>query len=177
MVGDTEEVQTYLEEDEGYSGPVLEEVLSAHGVFPAPPLFRIHKDVPFNVGEQLELAFQLFWTDLPSCVGRLRTSVELMLDGEKVAKERLNKKTGQMTRLTLYDRIVLFEKATGAGTGESLHALRNIGNLGTHGTGVTREALFDAIDVLEDVLLGVYEKKSIKAKVKKLIDTKGDYAV
>jgi hypothetical protein len=99
-----------------------------------------------------------------------------MLDQQKVAKEQLNKKTGKMERLTLYNRIVLFERlATGAGTAESLHALRNIGNLGTHGASVSLEALFDAIDVVEDVLLGVYEKKSIKAKVKKLIDTKGDY--
>jgi hypothetical protein len=175
MVGDTEEVETYLE-DEAYSGFALEEVFCARGVFPAPPLFRISDGVPPSVVRQLRLAFQLFWTDIPSCVARLRTSVELMLDREKIAKEQLSKKTGKMVRLTLHERIVQFERqATGADAAESLHALRNIGNLGTHGSGVSHEALFDAVDVLEDVLLGVYEKKSIKAKIKKLNVTKGDY--
>jgi len=175
MVGDTTEVETYLE-DEGYTGPALEQVLRARGIFPAPPLFRIPDGVPRDVEKQLRLAFQLFWTDLPSCVARLRTSVELMLDRQKVAKEQLSKKSGKMVRLSLHDRIVLFaSQATGADAAESLHALRYIGNLGTHGASVSTEALFDAIDVLEDVLLGVYEKKSIKAKVKKLNDTKGDY--
>jgi hypothetical protein len=151
-------------------------VLHVRSVFPAPPLFRIPDGVPSSVAKQLRLAFQLFWTDIPSCVARLRTSVELMLDQEKVANEQFRKKTGEMERLALYNRIILFERqATGADAAESLHALRNIGNLGTHGSSVSHEALFDAVDVLEDVLLGVYEKKSIKAKAKKLIDTKGDY--
>jgi hypothetical protein len=173
MVGDTEYVEAYLEEGE-YSG--LEEVLQARGVFPAPPLFRIPNGVPRSVAQHLRLAFQLFWTDIPSCVARLRTSVELMLDEENVAKEQLSKKTGKMVRLALQERIVQFERqTTGTGAADSLHALRNIGNLGTHGSGVSHEALFDAVDVLEDVLLGVYEKKSIKAKIKKLNVTKGDY--
>lgn len=176
MVGDTELAETYVEDEGEYSGWALEEVLRARGIFPAPPLFRIPNGVPFPVAEQLRIAFQMFWTDMPSCVARLRTGVELMLDDQKVAKQQLSKKTGKMVSLNLHDRIGLFEsQATGAGAGESLHALRSIGNLGTHGTSVSREALFDAIDVLEDVLLGIYEKKSIKAKAKKLVDTKGDY--
>ncbi len=101
-----------------------------------------------------------------------------MLDQQKVPKEMLSQKSGKMVRLDLFDRIALFEKnATGADAAESLHALRHIGNLGTHGSSVSIEALFDAVDVLEDVLLGIYGKKSIKAKAKKLNDTKGDYGV
>jgi hypothetical protein len=177
MVGDTEYVETYLDGEE-YSWGDLEEVLQARGVFPAPPLFRIPNGVPRSVAQHLRLAFQLFWTDIPSCVARLRTSVELMLDEENVAKEQLSKIDGKMVRLTLHQRIVRFEsQATGADAADSLHALRNVGNLGTHGSSVSPEALFDAVDVLEDVLLGVYEKKSIKAKAKRLIDTKGDYDV
>lgn len=176
MTGDTEIVDSYMEEEGIYTGWTTEEALRACSIFPAPPFFRIPNDVPQDVAEQLKLSFQLFWTDLPSCVARLRTSVELMLDRHQVARERLNKKSGKMVRLNLHDRIILFEsQATGADAGESLHALRNIGNLGTHDTFVSLEALFDAVDVLEDVLLGIYEKKSIKAKVKKLNATKGDY--
>ena len=154
MVGDTQNVETYVDEDV-YSGPGLVEVLRVRGMFPAPPLFRVPACVPNKVAEQLELAFQLFWTDVSSCVARLRTGVELMLDEQKVAKERLSQKTQKMERITLHDRIVLFgQQATGADASDPLHALRNIGNLGTHGTDVSHEALFDAANVLEgDVLL------------------------
>ena len=175
MVGDTDLVESYRDEDV-YSGGYLAEVLRVRGIFPAPPFFRISKSVPRDVVEQLELAFQLFWTDMASCVARLRTAVEMMLDEQKVAKDPLSQKSQKMERMNLHDRIVLFGKqATGADAADSLHALRNVGNLGAHGTEVTEEALFDAVDVLEDVLLGVYEKKSIRAKAKKLNDTKGHY--
>ncbi|MEA3035187.1 MAG: hypothetical protein QOH04_946 [Sphingomonadales bacterium] len=174
MVGDTEIVQVEIDEP-NFQGWGLDSVLSPRAVFPGPPLFRIPKNVPFLVAQQLRLAFQLFWSDIPACAGRLRTAVELMLDQQKVSAEKLTKK-GKLERMNLAERIEAFA-ATAAGDDlkDPLHALRQIGNLGAHGTVVTTEALFDAADVLEDVLLGIYEKKSLKAKVKKLTDTKGDY--
>ncbi|MCG5244150.1 DUF4145 domain-containing protein [Azospirillum doebereinerae] len=175
MTGDTEIVDVLIEE-EVYSGWGTQRVLHVRTIFPAPPLFHIPKSTPGTIESQLNLCFQLFWTDLPSCVARLRTSVELMLDDQKIARERLNKQKTKMTLLTLHDRIDLFaSQAIGADTQDSLHALRSIGNLGTHGTSVNNDAFFDALDVFEDVLLGIYEKNSIKMKAKKLRDTKGDY--
>lgn len=175
-IGDTKWVETYIDDEDGYVGPAIEEVLSPSAMFPAPSLFRITAKVPRTVADQLNLAFQLFWADIPSCVGRLRTAVEIMLNEHGVPDERLDKSKYKLVRMNLHDRIVAFEKmATGADAGESLQALRNIGNLGTHGTSVSKEALFDAADVLEDVLLGVYEKGSIKAKAVKLRSTQSGY--
>jgi hypothetical protein len=170
MAGDTQEVE--VEDDEFGWGRM--DVLRPRAIFPAPTFFRIPKHVPPAVAQQLRLGFQLFWSDKAASVGRLRTAVELMLDHQKVPKDKL--KNGKVQRMALAERIEVF--ATSAADDDlknSLTALRHIGNLGTHGNPVETEALFDAADVLEDVLLGVYEKKSLKAKVKKLTDTKGSY--
>ena len=174
MAGYTDWLESEWTEEEGWAGAV-QQVLRANSVFPACPLFRVPKEVPWDVRRQMDLAFQLFWASNAASIGRLRTSVELMLDDQKVPKEVLSKK-GKVVRLDLAARIEKFEAMTTDGSAsDSLHALRNIGNLGVHGAEVTNEALFDAFDVFEDVLLGVYEKKSIVLKVKKLNDTKGKY--
>ncbi|BBC72365.1 conserved hypothetical protein [Altererythrobacter sp. B11] len=172
MAGDTELVTVHVDEDH-YSGWVEDEVLRPRAVFPAPPLFRIPERTPHLVGEQLRLAFQLFWTDFSSAVGRLRTAVELLLDDQKVPREKLTS-SGKTARMDLAERIDVYAgTASGADAKDALHGLRYIGNLGTHGGAVSKEALFDAADVLEDVLLGVYEKRSIKAKVNNLKSPKG----
>lgn len=169
MIGDTEIVETYIDEHETWG---LEDVLRVKAVFPSPPLFRVPQTVPRAVQNQLELAFRMYWTDTAACVARLRTAVEEMLDNQKVPRKGKDK-NGDIYRMDLNARINAFAKhAQGADAKEQLHALRNIGNLGTHGSEVTREELFDAVDVLEDVLLGIYEKGSIKAKAKKLLDKK-----
>jgi hypothetical protein len=91
---------------------------------------------------------------------------------------RVNPKNNNESRIDLARRIEHFGKATGESeNAKSMDALRVIGNLGTHGSEVTSEAFFDAIDVYEDVLLEIFEKKSIKLKAKreKLLSTKGKY--
>lgn len=173
--GDTQLVQTYEEDEEGYNGWAFQEVLHAQSFFPAPPLFRIPENTPYDVRKQIQLAFTFFWSDLSSSVGRLRTAVELMLNEQGIPSEKLTKK-GKMVRMDLSERIDGFAATvTGDDTKDALHGLRYIGNLGTHSTGVTPEAFFDAADVLEDILLGIYQEKSLKAKIKKLNDKKGKY--
>jgi hypothetical protein len=170
MIGETDVAETYVEEHEVWG---LEEVLEVKAVFPAPPLFRPAEVVPRAVRNELTVAFQLFWIDLAACAGRLRTAIEKMLDQQKVPRQGVNKH-GEVYDMTLNDRINAFAKhAQGADAKELLHGLRNIGNMGAHGNEVTREDVFDAVDVLEDVLRGIYEKGSIKAKAQKLLGKKG----
>lgn len=174
MAGDTELVEMYSDDEEEYKGWYLASVLRPRCVFPAPPLFRIPKGVPQAVRRELLISFQLFWTDLSSCISRLRTSIEAMLDQQGVPTTKLNIETGKTSRLDLYARIKAFEQqVSGAEAADALQALRNVGNLGTHGNSITPEATFDAFDVMEDVLLGVYEKQSIKAKANNLKGLKG----
>lgn len=175
IAGDTDLISTFVDEPDGYRGWGYEEVLQPRAVFPAPPLFRAPKDTPSRVRHQIELASQLFWTDLAASVGRLRTAIEETLDDQKIPRDKVAK-SGKTVRMDLAERIEVFAASAGdTDSKDALHGLRHIGNLGTHGNSVSQEAFFDAVDVLEDALLGVYERKSIKAKVKKLVDNKGHY--
>lgn len=171
MIGDTDTVETDVQDQDGqmYWG-AREDVLRIRAVFPAPPLFRISGNVPRRVKRQLELAFRLYWIDTSACIARLRTAVEALLDEQKVSKERMLTKdanAGKMHRMNLAERINSF--TAGALHHAQLQGLRNIGNLGTHGTDdVEEEDLFDAIDVLEFALTGIYDTKTINAKAAQL---------
>ena len=58
---------------------------------------------------------------------------------------------------------------SGSAHKNQLQGLRNIGNLGTHGgDDVDDDDLFDAVDVLEFVLTGIYDTKTINAMADKL---------
>jgi hypothetical protein len=172
MIGDTEVVEAEEPLPGGRTVWVYQDVLKIRALFPAPPLFRISKNVPNKIREQLELAFQMYWTDVSACVARLRTSVERLLDDQGVPKERLlsagtNTSGGKMHRMDLHERINSF--TSGSSHQDQLQGLRNIGNLGTHGADdVDDEDLFDAIDVLEFVLTGIYDTKTIAAMASKL---------
>ena len=165
LIGDSEWVE--VDVSPGQWG--LEEALRIQAVFPAPPLIRASKNVPKTVSSQLQLASQMFWTDVSTCVARLRTSVECLLDHQGVPKERMVKKGkgNKIHRMNLAERIDAF--ANGSSHKDQLRSLRHIGNLGTHATTtVDDEDLFDAIDVLEFVLTGIYDTQTINAKATKL---------
>lgn len=141
-------------------------VLKPASMFPAPPLFPISKKIPEPVQRELRLAFQLYWADLSSSTSRLRTSLERVLDDKGIATVAIN--NGKQSRLTLFDRIDLFEKQEkDADSAESMNALRVMGNLGTHGDEVKPGDYFDLLDVYEDALLEIYEQKTAKLKAKK----------
>jgi hypothetical protein len=164
--GDTDVVGYFVDGPEGseYEHSTL---LRPKSMFPPPPLFSIPKSVPHLAVVQIKLAFQLFWTDLPSAASRLRTSLELVLDALKVPREVPSQKD-TMTRLELFDRILNFaNSATDPDSAESMHALRILGNLGTHGEPVPRELFFDALDIYEEALLEIFERKSDKLKAKR----------
>jgi hypothetical protein len=80
--------------------------------------------------------------------------------------------------LTLNDRIQQFKKID-PDHAETFDALRFVGNVGTHGDDLKREALLDAFEIYEDTLEELFVKKKHKAKIdalkKKIIDAKGDY--
>tara|TARA_R100000935_G_scaffold43359_1_gene65730 strand:+ start:5424 stop:5858 length:435 start_codon:yes stop_codon:yes gene_type:complete len=134
---------------------------------PAPPLFPISKNIPKTVEVELKLAFQLFWADLSASTSRLRTSLERVLDEQGIPSFG-QLKTGKPKRLTLFDRIDSFEKKTqDAEIAESMTAMRIVGNLGTHGDEVVEGDYFDLLDVYEDALAEIYEKKSANLKAKK----------
>lgn len=149
-------------EDSGYNT-----WLQPISMFPAPPLFPIAKNLPLKVKEELRLAFQLFWTDRSASTSRLRTSLERVLDAQGVATSK-QEKIGKLRRLSLLERIDLFEESTkDADIVESMTAMRVVGNIGTHGDEVTEGDYFDLLDVYEDALAEIYDQKTAKLKAKK----------
>jgi hypothetical protein len=79
--------------------------------------------------------------------------------------------------LGLSARIDKFAAATKSSVpAKTLHALRIVGNLGTHRT-VTRDALLDAFTVYEDALADLIGQRSKKIAdlVKKITTTRGKY--
>lgn len=60
---------------------------------------------------------------------------------------------------------------------ETFHALRVIGNLGSHGVSLTQDALLDAFEVYEDALSEIIGGRSgyLDAIKKKILATKGQY--
>lgn len=170
LSGDTD-IHLFVGED-GWEANTL---VRPQAAFPPPPLFRVPKDAPEEVKKQVQLASLLYWADLPSSVGRLRAAVEATLDEKGIERTKIAK-TGKVVRMDLAERIKVFaETPANAETKDALDSLRIIGNLGTHGEEVAPEAFFDAVDVLDHVLELVYGTAPIKAKIQKLIETKGDY--
>jgi Domain of unknown function (DUF4145) len=137
---------------------------------PAPKIIQLPDETPEAVQKELEKAFELFWSDPGSCANRLRVSVERLLDHCKVKKIDIQKGKKQKV-YSLNDRIGMFKKEE-----DLLHALRIIGNLGSHGT-ATRGALLDAFDIYHDVLQAVLSTRrvSVAALAKKIKKTKGRY--
>lgn len=170
MIGDVEVVQAEIDLPDGKTAWGLEDVLRIQAVFPSPALFRLSDNIPRAVAKELGVAFRMYWTDRAACVARLRTAVERLLDDQGVPTEKKTKK-GKLLRMDLKERIGAF--TTGAVHADQLQGLRVIGNLGTHGgDDVTSEDLFDAVDVLEFVLTGIYDTQTINAKAMKLQNKK-----
>ena len=170
MIGDTEVVAEYIRHDSGDVDLGYAAALRIRAVFPAPPMIRLSDNVPKSVRDELGTASRMYWTDTSACVARLRTAVEKVLDHQKVPREGMSNK-GKPYRMDLHKRIGAY--ADGAVHKEQLNGLRNIGNLGTHGNGDVEDGdLFDALDVLEYVLAGIYDTKTINAKAQRLSSKK-----
>ena len=171
LLGDTEMVETDEFYDEVGSLAIVE-ALRIQAVFPTPSLFKISKNVPIEISNQLSLAFRIYWTDVSACVSRVRTAVEALLDHQNVPKTKMTKNNKPL-RMDLKSRIDAF--ANGAAHKDQLQGLRNIGNLGTHGgVDVSDDDLFDALDVIEFILTGIYDTQTINAKAQKLAGKKSD---
>jgi len=71
-----------------------------------PPLhiFKIPDKSPDLIRKEIIDSFKLFWFDLPSCANKLRSSLEVLLNEEKLNKF-FKKKNGKRKRYTLNDRV------------------------------------------------------------------------
>jgi hypothetical protein len=139
-------------------------------MYPAPPIIRIPAATPPEVRDQLKLAFQFYWSDVSACAAKVRASVECLLDAQGISRT-----TATGGHVDLNQRINQFTHATVEQ--DLLHALRWVGNVGTHGT-ATHAAVFDALTVYEMVLETLYDVNPapvIRALAAHIIANKGKY--
>nr|WP_180166643.1 DUF4145 domain-containing protein [Stenotrophomonas sp. SbOxS2]NYT99499.1 DUF4145 domain-containing protein [Stenotrophomonas sp. SbOxS2] len=171
--GDTSLTECFDEED---NRQVFFAHLHPRAMFPAPVLISIPELAPPEVRENIRLASSLYWMDPSSSANRLRASVEFLLDFLEVPRESMQ--DGKARRLDLNARIAFYGKVN-AEHASSLTALRMVGNLGSHGESVRREALLDAFEIYEYTLeeLCGQRKSRIEELRQKLISTKGNYNV
>ncbi|GCE90339.1 hypothetical protein MSKU15_1940 [Komagataeibacter diospyri] len=144
--GDTIMTETY--DDEFPDGCCYEDALRPRAVFPAPPIINIPAASPNDVSHNVKLSFSLFWADKAAAANRLRVAVEYLLDDLKVSRTVIkNKKT---LELSLNNRIEAFGKREPTHT-QTLHALRIVGNLGSHGS-IKVGDLLDGYELMENLL-------------------------
>jgi len=138
-------------------------VLVPKGIYPAPPIIAVPTTTPRPVVVELDAAFALFWVDLSSCANKIRVSLERLLDS-----------LGLPESPTLAKRI----ESQGADKlrSEVFHALREVGNVGSHGSGVRREVVLTAFEIYEhqlDILFRPSTGLRIETLAKKIRATKG----
>jgi Domain of unknown function (DUF4145) len=164
---------TSVEEvDDEEFGPALESLLIPTSMAPPPPIIQVPEKTPKAVKDELQLAFQLFWADLGASATKIRTSVERLMDHFKVS--RFKRARGKLQPIALYSRIEAFIAKNGKVVHKDhLHALRVVGNVGTHSNAATRSDVLEAFQIYEHALDELIGKKSaIIAKLAKKLKGK-----
>lgn len=113
---------------------------------PAVRMIDIPASCPEEVRNALAAACRLHWTDPSACVGRLRAALEELFPagGSGTA---LDARIKAQAPKEVLDHYV---------------AVKWLGNVGAHTTGITAEQALDAFDLLEHALREHFEKKTAK---------------
>lgn len=142
--------------------------------FPAPDLIAIPRDAPQAVETLLKKSFVLYWVDTSAAANAMRASLEALMDEMKVPTTQKTKK-GKIVPLYLHSRIELWSKTHQEYANLCL-ALKEVGNLGSHGEAVREKHFFGALEIYSHVLRQLFENdaakmkelaKSIRAEIKK----------
>jgi hypothetical protein len=149
-------VEEFYDQD---GSPVQIEGFTPEFFSPSPPLFRIPVETPDDVAEEIRRAFQLFWTDKSASANRIRSALELLVTERGVKRFTIDRTKGKRQALKLHNRIDLFRKQEPE-IAESLLAVKWLGNAGSHGTEVTADDIFDAMELLQHTLEELYGKRT-----------------
>lgn len=123
--------------------------------WPMPDMFELPEKCPDKVKSELRAAFRLFWSDQAASAGRLRVSLERLIDHYHVPKH-----------LKLHDRIVNFSEMDSE-VREKLMALKWLGNAGSHRSkSISYDDLLDGFEILEFLIAELFDKRT--ARVAKL---------
>jgi hypothetical protein len=128
--------------------------------WPMPDMFGLPEKCPPEVQAELRAGFRLFWSDQAASAGRVRVSLERLMDQCGIPRRRKNCKE-EYYNLTLGRRIEEFSKVEPP-AGERLMALKWLGNTGSHQRSVTRDDLLDGFEVLEYSLAELFDQRTAR---------------
>jgi hypothetical protein len=139
-------------------------------VSPSPLLIPIAENYPEEVSAELRLSFVASWSDFSSAGNHIRTAVERLLDHLGVAKESLGK-DGWPFRLSLDARISKTPKEISS----HLRAIKWIGNQASHSAELTRNDIFNALDIIDTILEHLFNDhgKQVKELVEAINKARG----
>ncbi len=127
-------------------------------------IFKIKKEYPESVVNELDLSFNIFFSDLKSAANRLRNAIEHLLNEIKSPKKFKTKKGKFIAFPNLHQRIENYKNKKNKKIGELLMANKIIGNEGSHIGHLTKSDLLDAYEIIEEALKILYDKKSKRIK-------------
>lgn len=126
---------------------------------PMPHFISMPNKCPSEVSDPLKSAFAVFWISPEACAGRIRVSLEALMNHMGIPKRHKTKK-GTFVEMTLHARIDRFAKSDPA-NGTQLLALKWLGNAGSHDSGmVSHNDLLDAFEIMEHALAELIDKRS-----------------
>lgn len=152
--------QTQSCDEEGNTEEVRNDSFQPLFCWPMPDIFVLPEKCPKEVKAELSAAFRLYWSDQAASAGRVRVSLERLMDQYHIPKRR----KGQDKKyyiINLHGRIETFSKAR-SGAGEKLMALKWLGNTASHQGSVSRDDIWDAFEILEYLLAELFERRSIR---------------
>lgn len=113
---------------------------------PPPRIIDIPLSCPKEVKDPIERSFTLYWVDLNSCANKIRIALESLMDHCGIPGTNAKGKF-----ITLDTRLKEYSKSNKK-IGQFLDALRLIGNASSHNTGITKDTVIAAYELLEYVL-------------------------
>lgn len=135
---------------------------SIKSFFPAPRLCYIPAETPAKIEEYLEKSFSLFWVDTAAAANSLRASLEALLDELKIPSHKKNTK-GETVYVPLHSRLELWS-ASDKDHAELCFALKEVGNLGSHGESVKTRHYIGSLEIYAHVLKELFDSNTTKLK-------------
>lgn len=100
--------------------------------------------------------------DTAAAANALRASLEALLDNLKIPDTQENKK-GENVRISLHHRLEIWSKQQ-TEYAELCFALKEVGNLGSHGDAVYEKHYFGALEIYAHVLVRLFENNAEEMK-------------
>ena len=133
-------------------------------VHPMPDMFPVAQGWPDAVTRPLRRAFGSFFPDPIASANHLRSAVEHLLDELGVERE------SEKRRLSLHRRLQLLE-ARDARLARRLMGVKELGNAASHGVEILRGLILDAMALLENTLVEVFEGGKLDETANRLRET------